>query len=123
VGPGGDPLRSRNAGRFAISTAWSIRLSSGGHHVDHVHPNGWLSSACYIALPPTLGDGGTRSGREGWLRFGQPCFRTDPPLSADHYVRPDVGSLVLFPAYMWHGVVPFESDVPRISVAFDVVPV
>ncbi|MEO8306067.1 MAG: putative 2OG-Fe(II) oxygenase [Betaproteobacteria bacterium] len=122
VGPGGDPVRSRNVGRFAISTAWSIRLVSGGHHVDHVHPNGWLSSACYVALPRAIGKGGTHPGREGWLRFGRPCFRTDPRLTADHFVKPEAGSLVLFPAYMWHGVEPFESEEPRLAVAFDVVP-
>ncbi len=117
---GSDPLRARNTGRAALTGAWSVRLRSGGHHADHVHPHGWLSSACYVALPPTIGDGTT--GRAGWLRFGQPGVKTLPPLDADHFVRPRPGLLVLFPAYMWHGVEPFESDQPRLSVAFDVVP-
>ena len=98
-----------------------MRLRSGGHHADHVHPHGWLSSACYIALPPTIGDGA--SAREGWLRFGRPGVKTVPPLEADHFVKPRPGLLVLFPAYMWHGVEPFVSDQSRLSVAFDVVPV
>ena len=118
---GSDPLRSRNTGRAALTGAWSVRLRSGGHHADHVHPHGWLSSACYVALPPTIGDGRTR--RDGWLRFGRPGVKTVPPLDADHFVKPRPGLLVLFPAYMWHGVEPFESDQPRLSVAFDVVPV
>ncbi|MBA2412325.1 MAG: tetratricopeptide repeat protein [Burkholderiaceae bacterium] len=118
---GSDPLRARNSGRTAISGAWSVRLRSGGHHADHVHPHGWLSSACYIALPPTIGDG--TSAREGWLRFGRPGVKTVPPLEADHFVKPRPGLLVLFPAYMWHGVEPFVSDQSRLSVAFDVVPV
>ena len=96
-------------------------MRSGGHHADHVHPHGWLSSACYIALPPTIGDG--TSAREGWLRFGRPGVKTVPPLEADHFVKPRPGLLVLFPAYMWHGVEPFVSDQSRLSVAFDVVPV
>jgi hypothetical protein len=29
---------------------------------------------------------------------------------------------VLFPSYMWHGTVPFESFQSRITVAFDIVP-
>lgn len=117
---GTDPIRIRNTGRAALTGAWSVRLRSGGHHADHVHPNGWLSSACYVALPPTIGDGVTR--RDGWLRFGRPGVKTVPPLDADHFVKPRPGLLVLFPAYMWHGVEPFESDQPRLSVAFDVVP-
>ena len=120
VGSGGDPLRVRNSGRAALTGAWSVRLRSGGHHADHVHPQGWLSSACYIALPPTIGDGTV--GRAGWLRFGRPGVKTLPPLDADHFIKPRPGLLALFPAYMWHGVEPFESDQPRLSVAFDVVP-
>ena len=97
-----------------------MRLRSGGHHADHVHPHGWISSACYIALPPTVGQGGRD--RAGWLRLGKPAFPTRPALEADHHVKPEAGKLVLFPAYVWHGVEPFESDQARLSVAFDVVP-
>jgi hypothetical protein len=37
-------------------------------------------------------------------------------------VKPEAGKLVLFPSYMWHGVEPFESDAPRLTVAFDALP-
>jgi hypothetical protein len=37
-------------------------------------------------------------------------------------VRPRVGTLVLFPSYMWHGTIPFQSTQSRTSIAFDVVP-
>ena len=120
LGAGEGPLLSRNRGTFALSGAWSVRLRSGGHHADHVHPHGWVSSACYIALPPTIGQGA--NDRAGWLRLGKPPFPTRPALGADHYVKPEPGMLVLFPAYVWHGVEPFASERPRLSVAFDVVP-
>lgn len=123
LSPGSDPLRARNSGAATLTGAWSVRLRSGGHHTDHVHPHGWLSSACYIALPPTIGDGNAAPGHAGWLRFGRPGVKTIPALGADHFVKPRPGLLVLFPAYMWHGVEPFESEQPRLSVAFDVVPV
>jgi uncharacterized protein (TIGR02466 family) len=120
LGPGKDPLRARNTGRFGFTGAWSVRLRSGGHHADHVHANGWISSACYIALPPGMG---AREGdRAGWLRLGKPPVPTLPPIAADHFVKPEAGLLVLFPSYMWHGVEPFEADSPRLAVAFDVAP-
>jgi uncharacterized protein (TIGR02466 family) len=112
-------LAERGTARFAISGAWSVRLSSGGYHADHVHPEGWISSACYISLPSSIANG---TDRAGWLRLGKPGVATAPALVPDHYVRPEPGLLVLFPAYMWHGVEPFESPEPRLSVAFDLVP-
>lgn len=120
LGPGTDPLRVRNTGKFGFSGAWSVRLRSGGHHADHVHPQGWISSACYIALPPGIGTG--EGDRAGWLRLGKPPIPTLPALGAERYVKPEPGLLVLFPAYLWHGVEPFESSGHRLSVAFDVVP-
>lgn len=116
LGRGGDPLRARNSDAHAYQGMWSIRMSSGGYHVDHIHPAGWISSACYIELPKH------RSGREGWIRFGQPGVRTAPVLEADHYVEPQRGTVVLFPSYMWHGTVPYADPTPRMTVAFDVAP-
>jgi uncharacterized protein (TIGR02466 family) len=123
LGSGSDLLRAHNTGRFTISGAWSVRLRSGGYHADHVHPDGWLSSACYIALPPSVGNGGgAPPDRAGWLRLGRPGIATTPALPADHFIKPEPGLLVLFPAYMWHGVEPFESEQARLAVAFDIVP-
>ncbi len=119
VGQGDDPIRSRNTGEYAIRGAWSVRLRPGGHHVDHIHPQGWLSSAFYVETP---GEALDRDSREGWIKFGQPRFRTNPPLEPAHYVRPVPGSLCLFPSYMWHGTVPFTTDESRMTIAFDIVP-
>jgi tetratricopeptide (TPR) repeat protein len=121
IGTGDGPMRSRNRGSGTLTGAWSVRLRSGGFHADHVHPHGWLSSACYIALPASIGTGADGD-RAGWLRFGQPAIPTHPALGAEHYVRPAPGVLALFPAYMWHGVEPFTDDRPRLTVAFDIVP-
>ncbi|MDP1736457.1 MAG: putative 2OG-Fe(II) oxygenase [Caulobacter sp.] len=117
LGRGRDPLRSRATGRFRLNGSWSVRLKPGGRHVNHMHPKGWLSSACYIALPDAV-----QNGREGWIGFGEPGIPTQPPLPAEHWVKPEPGMLVLFPSYMWHGTVPFGGDQPRLTCAFDVLP-
>jgi hypothetical protein len=119
LGAGKDPVRRRNAGGYAYQGAWSVRLRPGGFHIDHVHPEGWLSSACYIALPPTVA---ASPGREGWLKFGEPGVATEPKLGAEHFIEPKPGTLALFPSYMWHGTVPFGGETPRLSVAFDLLP-
>jgi tetratricopeptide (TPR) repeat protein len=119
IGKGEDPLRRRNTGDYEIQGAWSVRLRPQGFHIDHVHQQGWLSSACHIELPGAVERDG---GHEGWLKFGQPGIFTQPPLAPEHFVKPEPGRLVLFPSYMWHGTVPFTGEEDRLTVAFDVVP-
>jgi uncharacterized protein (TIGR02466 family) len=120
IGPGTGPLHSRRSDGYRISGAWSVRLRPGGFHKDHFHPEGWLSSAFYVQTPDAALE---TPDRQGWIRFGQPPFRSDPPLPAEHFVRPKPGRLVLFPSYMWHGTVPFTTDEKRMTIAFDVAPV
>ncbi|WP_395945866.1 putative 2OG-Fe(II) oxygenase [Brevundimonas sp.] len=116
LGTGEDPLRSRNTGRYHVQGSWSVRLRPNGFHTDHIHSEGWLSSACHIELPPAVqGDD-----REGWLRFG--AAPGLPDLPSQHYVQPQPGTLVLFPSYMWHGTTPFGGEASRLTLAFDVVP-
>lgn len=102
---------------YRIDRAWSIRLRPDGFHVNHLHPKGWISSACYIELPAAV-----ERRPEGWLRFGEPGIPTNPALPAEHYVKPQLGHMVLFPSYMWHGTVPFSGGEPRLSAAMDVIP-
>jgi tetratricopeptide (TPR) repeat protein len=119
IGHGSDPLRRRNNGRWRFNGAWSVRLHTSGFHTNHVHPRGWISSACYIELPDAMSDARTE---EGVLTFGEPSMATTPALTAEYSVRPSVGLLVLFPSYFWHGTVPFSSNQTRLTVAFDAVP-
>ncbi len=119
LGSGSDPLRSRNTGRFNFMSAWSVLLKPNGFHVNHFHPMGWLSSAFYIRVPKDAIDA---PAREGWIKFGEPPFKTAPPQPAAHFVKPEPGRLVLFPSYMWHGTVPFTTQEDRLTIAFDVVP-
>jgi tetratricopeptide (TPR) repeat protein len=119
IGQGDDPLRRRNRGASRFNGSWSVRLHSAGYHTSHVHPRGWISSACYIQLPDSMRAGHTA---EGILSFGAPGMVTTPSLDAEWSVRPELGQLVLFPSYFWHGTLPFHSEQARLTVAFDVVP-
>ncbi|MBU6417237.1 MAG: tetratricopeptide repeat protein [Xanthomonadaceae bacterium] len=119
MGEGTDPLRRRNAGTYHFNGSWSVRLHGSGFHHNHVHPRGWISSACYIDLPEGMEDA---QSREGVLTFGEPGILTTPVLRAEYEVRPKPGMLVLFPSYFWHGTVPFQGERTRLTVAFDAVP-
>jgi predicted 2-oxoglutarate/Fe(II)-dependent dioxygenase YbiX len=91
-----------------------VRLNDHGFHVDHVHQQGWISSACYIVVPepdPELPEG-------GWLAFGE-CRDLLPGHRGFRVEQPVPGKLVLFPSIMWHGTRPFGSG-ERMTVAFDI---
>lgn len=106
------PRRDRPI-RFAGS--WSVRLRDAGFHTSHVHPQGWISSALYVAVPETSDP----KSRGGWLSIGRP----PPELLSGSFdardIEPLPGRLVLFPSWMWHGTAPFEHG-ERLTVAFDV---
>ena len=112
------PLRARNAGPTQIVGCWSVRLGRSGYHVNHNHPEGWISSAYYVQVPPEVAD---ETARSGWIKFGEPGIPV-PGADAEHYVQPRAGRLVLFPSYMWHGTMPISGDAPRMTIAFDMVP-
>ena len=118
LGTGSGPFPSRNRESAQMIGNWTVWLRPGGHHADHVHPDGWVSSACYIELPAAVSAGG----REGWLRFGKPGLPSGRDLPAEYWVKPEPGLLALFPSYMWHGTQPFGGSDPRLTIAFDLVP-
>lgn len=113
------PFLSRRTQAWRFTDSWSSRLTRGGFHTAHVHPHGWISSACYVTVPPVVAD--TRR-RQGWLEFGRPDIDVglvDPVRLA---VRPRPGRLVLFPSLCWHGTSGFDTDDERLTIAFDVMP-
>jgi hypothetical protein len=94
---------------------WSVRLLAGGLHVNHIHPEGWLSSAFYVNLPQ-FPAGST----DGWLAIGEPPKELKLDLKPYRLIEPKPGRLALFPSYAWHGTLPFETGGERLTVAFDV---
>lgn len=114
----GHPFLERNRGPSRLVGCWSVRLARGGYHVNHVHPEGWISSAYYVEVPPEVDDVNQQS---GWIKFGEPRMPS-PATPPAHFVQPRAGRLVLFPSYMWHGTMPIHGDAPRMTIAFDAVP-
>ncbi|MBC7984123.1 MAG: tetratricopeptide repeat protein [Candidatus Obscuribacterales bacterium] len=112
------PMTARNRGSATISGAWSVQLRREGFHVNHIHPQGWISSAYYVAVPEEVKDENLKS---GWIKFGEPRFAV-PGASPERFVQPKPGRLVLFPSYMWHGTNAIHGAEPRITIAFDATP-
>lgn len=109
------PLAVLRRGNAEIIGAWSVRLWRNGFHVNHVHPEGVLSSAYYVDVPAETRDEGLKS---GWLKLGEPRYPV-PGMAPERFVQPQAGRLVLFPSYLWHGTNAIHGEEPRVCVAFD----
>lgn len=121
IGKGVDhPLTIRNSGEYRFNGCWSVKLTGGGRHVNHIHSEGWISSAYYASVPAETQSG---EGKAGWIKFGEPPFVTAPEAPPQKWIQPEAGLLVLFPSYLWHGTEPISEGATRITAPFDVVPV
>ena len=88
--------------------------------MNHVHPEGWISSSYYVAVPEeTKSD----NNRAGWIKFGEPPFDTSPPSPPEKWIGPEAGMLVLFPSFLWHGTEAIHDGSIRVTAPFDAVPV
>lgn len=115
--PAADPshpvLRERRDRAVRFAGSWSVRLEGAGFHASHHHPQGWISSALYVAVPSGLG------GDDGRLALGESPADLGLGLPPRAVIEPRPGRLVLFPSTMWHGTRPFGMG-ERMTVAFDV---
>jgi len=111
------PFLSRHRGGFRYCDSWSSRLTGGGYHTNHLHRGGWISSCYYVLLPKAVED---VKEKQGWITFGQPDFEGGPGIR--RAIQPKAGRLILFPSYTWHGTLPFHSETPRTTIAFDALP-
>lgn len=114
------PLIRRRGRGFRYSGSWSSCLKTEGFHTNHMHHQGWISSCYYVAVPDVVKD---QAARQGWITFGEPSGDFGPGFPVRRAIEPKPGRLVLFPSFLWHGTVPFTAPSPRITIAFDAVPV
>jgi uncharacterized protein (TIGR02466 family) len=116
----GHPFLDRRIDRYELDI-WGTVLKEQGFQAPHIHPTGWMSGVYYVQLPLSLGDGGHNRNHAGWIEFGRPGdgFRLtrEPPVEL---TRPEAGTGLFFPSYLYHRTVPFEGPTPRISIAFDI---
>ncbi len=97
---------------------WGTVLGAQGHQTSHMHRAAWISGVYYAKLPDVMHTG--QNGQAGWIEFCRPP--DEFPCKQTHNVKmiePKEGLMVLFPSYIYHRTIPFESDDKRISIAFD----
>ncbi len=116
--PAGHPYRGQRPAQWSLNV-WATVLHSQGYQAPHMHPGGWLSGVYYVAMPDCINDQDT----QGWIEFG--AVPEELACKGEHparLIRPEPGKMLIFPSYFFHRTIPFTSNEPRISIAFDVIP-
>lgn len=112
------PYRGREIQRWSLNI-WATVLDEQGYQAPHIHPGGWLSGVYYVALPAGIG----HDSHDGYIEFGSapPDLTTIKP-PPTRLIRPEEGTLLVFPSFFYHRTLPFTDSRPRISIAFDAIP-
>lgn len=121
------PFLEHMPSSFNIAS-WAALLDGEGNQQPHIHIDGYLSGCYYVRIPDEIQNQDMSSeaapaAPQGGFEIGRPPpeLGCDKPV-ASKAIKPEEGLMVLFPAYMYHGTIPFHSDTQRICIAFDVLP-
>jgi len=93
---------------------FTVRLYNGESLAQHIHPTSWLTCASYVRIPP-LGD---IEENDGIIVFLQP--NENGRMTPYQTYRPELGKLLIFPAYLPHYTMAVRSGQERVSSNYDV---
>jgi len=113
-------LRARPAGGVLHSS--TVITESAGYETWHIHQFGWLSGVYYVQIPDAIATG---TDAAGCIAFGVPedMVGVDAAYAfGSTVVRPQAGTVMLFPSHCYHRTFPHGVAERRICVAFDIWP-
>jgi uncharacterized protein (TIGR02466 family) len=95
-------------------------ISRGAHELhEHTHPNNYLSGVFYVRMPEGAGAIAFKDPRPQ-TRVMRPRTLAENPLNSfELEYTAEAGTMLLFPAWLEHGVRPSTTDEERISVAWN----
>jgi uncharacterized protein (TIGR02466 family) len=108
--------------------AWYSVNRYGDHHAPHTHPKSYLSGTYYVRVPPAPANIDDPRARPACISFYDPrtganmiTVGSEPDARASHVVRPNPGTLLMWPSPVQHSVHPNLSEELRISISFNVI--
>jgi uncharacterized protein (TIGR02466 family) len=105
---------------FVFTGVWSTIIEESGYDRSHVHNEGWMSGTYYAKIPDF--DAIQLRENDGCIQFGEPnSLYASERNAPQRIIPPQVGAVVLFPSYYWHGVQKFDRNGVRHSVSFDLI--
>ena len=107
-----------------LGNMWANINYKGGFNRPHLHPNALFSGVYWIKAPENSGNLMLYEPRPG-MQCTMPDRKEGklpPELWREVHYQPRAGTVVMFPAWLWHEVRPNESNATRISVSFNFLP-
>lgn len=114
-------VQSRGRSPNWIIESWANISGEGAFNMPHVHGGSFWSCVYYVKAGEGSGPITMHDPRMPMLRMHAPgvLFKgAGPELRYD--IKPKPGTMVLFPAWLWHSVEPSEGDDDRISIAMNI---
>ena len=104
-----------------LGNMWANINPAGGYNRPHLHPNCHYSGVYYIKAPKNSGQIVFNDPRTASHMVMPNRIKETPPSHLWREVRVDPleGRIIIFPAWLWHGVEPNLSEEIRISVSFN----
>lgn len=103
-----------------ISNCWANINIPGSSNQVHNHPNSILSGVYYVAAPEKGGDLFFLDPRVPAIMHPLPLTKHNPWTFERVVYKPQVGRLLIFPSWLYHGVEPNLSEQDRVCVSFNV---
>ena len=110
---------------FYINSAWVNYMKAGEFNPMHTHDNCDLSAVLFLSIPDDIKEENINfKGNKNGVTVGPGELRFFAFPSIKRYITekgffPKRGDLFIFPNNLSHYVAPFESNVERVSVAFN----
>lgn len=104
-----------------IIESWANISGPGNFNMPHVHGGSFWSCVYYVKAGEGSGAITLHDPRMPMLRMHAPGVQftgAGPELRYD--IKPKPGTMILFPAWLWHSVEPSEGDEDRISIAMNI---
>jgi tetratricopeptide (TPR) repeat protein len=105
-----------------VLDSWGTRLYAMAEQEPHFHQHAWVSGVYYARVPEVVRSGAERND-DGHIEFSRTLqYSSRPVMTEAAVLQPEAGLLVLFPSFLYHRVLPFESPNIRVSIAFNAAP-
>ena len=104
-----------------LGNMWANINPPGSMNMPHVHPNALFSGVYYVKSQPNCGRLKIIDSRPG-VQYNMPVRKPGNPgkdMWRDVNIEPVTGRIIMFPAWLWHGVEENKSNDIRISVSFN----